>query len=118
MLKFIVTLMLTSSFSGAFAREVRPNQQCMGMNSYDEKVETKLFVGKKIDRKHSQARLVINYKSSETIVIGKITNKADLLGTRMLLTDEDNFRYLTSGLLYDFDKTEFQLNMDCTQFRK
>lgn len=112
-----IGLLAFISISTSFAQTVLPNQQCMGLNPNDEKVETQLFVGKKINSKESEAKLVIRYKGVKR-VSGVITNKADLLGTRMFKSSDDSLRFLTSGLLWDTETDGLQLNMDCTQFKK
>lgn len=116
MKNLIFAVLAFASISTSFAQNALPNQQCIGLNPNDQKVETKLYVGKKINKTESNATLVIRFKGVRRVT-GVITNKADLLGTRMFKSSDDSLRFLTTGLLWDTETEGLQLNMDCTQFK-
>ena len=118
MKKILIGFLAFASISTSFAQWSSPNQMCMGMNTDDEKVETQLFIGKKIDKTVSAADLLIIHNGKKRVEKGTITNKSDLLGTKMFKNTSDSLRYLTSGLLYDTDSVTFQLQMDCSQLKK
>lgn len=110
-------LLLATFISSAFAQDVRPNQTCVGVNDYNEEVETKLYVGNKIDKDFSHANLSITWGAEGKVVKGIITNKKDLMGTRMFKNTDDSLRYQTTGFLYDLDSYRLRLNMKCSKFQ-
>ena len=118
MKKLLLGFLALASISTSFAQWSKPNQMCTGLNTSNEQVETHLFIGKKIDKNVSAADLLIVHKGNKRVEKGTITNKADLLGTRMFKNTSDSLRYLTSGLLFDTDDVTFQLQMDCSQLKK
>lgn len=114
MKKLLVLTLLTTS---AFAQNTKPNQICKGVNDYNENVETKLYIGKKIDKTVSEATLVITVTGLTHEQKGTITNKGDLLNVRMFKNQEDTLRYLTSGLLMDADSNRLRVTMTCSALK-
>lgn len=113
---FIVALIALASLS-ASAQQVYPNQMCKGVNENDKTIETSLYLGKKIDKTYSSAKLIIELDGKVIEVEGTITNKTDLSGARMFKNTTDTLRYLTTGLIMDVDSFDLRANMECTKFR-
>lgn len=118
MKKLIIGFLAFVSLSAAFAQWTPASQQCAGLNTSEEQVETHLFIGKKIDKDVSAAELLIVYNGKKRMEKGTITNKADAMGTRMFKNTSDSLRYLTTGLLFDTDDFHLQLTMTCSQLKK
>lgn len=113
---FIVALIAFASLS-ASAQQVYPNQMCKGVNENNRSIQTTLYLGKKIDKTYTAAKLIIELDGKVLEVEGMITNKKDLSGARMFKNSTDTLRYLTTGLLMDLDSFDLRSNMECTKFR-
>lgn len=116
-MKGLLIGLMTLASASAFAQMINPNQVCQGVNEYNQVIETKLFVVKKIDRNLSAAKLVITLEGKTLEVAGTLTNKADLMGVRMFKNSDDSLRYTTAGLIIDADSEALRSNMECNKFR-
>lgn len=100
----------------AFAQT--PNQTCQGINDDGVKVEANLYLGKKIDKEFSQAKIIMIWDENVLVETGTITNQTDLMGVRMFKNKADSLRFLTSGLLHYLDNSSLQLTMKCSKFKR
>lgn len=106
-----------------FGAEVA-NQSCSGMNKFNKLVQTELFVIKDLNSTESKAIIEVTIEHEKIEISGTITNKADFTNARMFRSNDDKFRYLTSGAfdsksgsLFSVDDSRLNLKMQCSKFK-
>lgn len=111
----LLTILAMLFAMSAFAQSHTPNQTCSGKNDFEEKVEVKLFVNKKIDDKYSEATLVVSLLGVAQEYKGKVTNEADSKKVKIFEHGEERLKFLSSGMLVDINDPRISVQMKCSK---